>query len=210
MRKLMMPFLRISILFLLFCSCKSYQIDGTSIAKNKETTFVNPYFSNPEKDYVYKANIEVYGNHLGGIFVAKKMNDTLHRVVFTSDFGSKLMDFEISENTFKVNYVMEDLDRKILINTLKEDFKILLKTKHEIVEVFENQEFVIYKAKDQSAFNYFYKNKKTNTLEKIINTNKRKERIILEFQSKNSLFAENILILHKNIKLKISLNQLKN
>lgn len=210
MQKWMIRFLLISLLSLFFFSCKSYQIENAKKKENGVATFDNRYFSNPETDYVYKAHIEVYGNQLSGIFIAKRMNDTLHRVVFTTDFGNKLLDFELSENDFKVNYIMEDLNRKIIVNTLRDDFRLLLKTRHAVTDVFENDDFVIYKSADKKRFNYFYESKKENKLTRLINATKSKEKIIFGFESKNSIFAEHITIQHKNIKLKIELNQISN
>jgi len=210
MRKWMTRFLLISLLSLFFFSCKSYQIDNAKKRENATTTYENRYFSNPETDYVYKAHIEVYGNQLSGIFIAKRISDTLHRVVFTTDFGNKLLDFELSENDFKVNYIMEDLNRKIIVNTLRDDFRLLLKTQHAVTEVFENDDYVIYKSANKKRFNYFFESKKDNRLIKLVNASKSKEKIIFGFESKNSTFAEHITIQHKNIKLKIELNQISN
>lgn len=95
MQKLTIRLFLISFFGLLFFSCKSYQLEGVKENLELDKKVQNNYFSNPETDYVYKANIEVYGNNIGGIFIAKPINDTLHRVVFTTDFGNKLMDFEL-------------------------------------------------------------------------------------------------------------------
>lgn len=210
MLKSMTRFLLISVLSILFFSCKSYQIANAVKKEVPVSDYKNPYFSNPEIDYVYKAHIEVYGNQLSGLFIAKRINDTLHRVVFTTDFGNKLLDFELSEKELKVNYIMEDLDRKMIVNTLRDDFRLLLKTNHKVQEVFENEEYVIYKLADAKRFNYFYESKKDNQLIKLVNASKRKEKVIFEFESKNSTFAKYITIQHKNIKLKIELNQISN
>ena len=91
MQKLTMPFLRISILLaLVLSSCSTLNVvqEYTPIAVTKNTYDV-PYFSSTDVDYVYKANIAVYGNELSGIFIAKKINETTHRVVFTTEFGNK-------------------------------------------------------------------------------------------------------------------------
>lgn len=210
MLKSMTRFLLISALSVLFFSCKSYQIENAVKKEVPISEYKNRYFSNPETDYVYKAHIEVYGNQLSGIFIAKRISDTLHRVVFTTDFGNKLLDFELSENDFKVNYIMEDLNRKMIINTLRDDFRLLLKTNHEVQEVFENEEYVIYKSADKKRYNYFFESKKDTTLIKLVNASKSKEKIIFRFESKNSTFAEQITIQHENIKLKIELNQISN
>jgi len=210
MQKWMIRFLLISFFSVLLFSCKSYEIANAVKKEASVKELKNLYFANPETDYVYKAHIEVYGNKLSGIFIAKRMNDSIHRVVFTTDFGNTLLDFELSETDFKVNYILDDLNRKIIVNTLRDDFRLLLKVDYEIEETLEDEEFLIYKSEDKKRFNYFLVSKKDNKLVKLINASKRKEKVIFKFASKNSTFAENITIQHKNIKLKIELNQISN
>lgn len=172
----------------------------------EKTTLEVSYFANPAIDYVYKANITAYGNELTGIFIAKKINDTTHRMVFTTEFGNKLMDFEISEKDFKVNFILEELDRKIIINTLVNDFRLLLRKHYDISGQFENTENRVYKALDANKMNYLFVSKTNDKLNKIIHSSKRKEIISLFYTSENNIFAEKIVIQHRNIKLKIELN----
>ncbi|WP_165930170.1 hypothetical protein [Flavobacterium ranwuense] len=204
-------FLRIScLLILVLSSCATNTVvkDFTP-ATFEITTFVAPYFSNPEIDYVYKANITVYGNELTGIFIAKKINDTTHRVVFTTEFGNKLLDFEISETDFKVNSIVEELDKKILVNTLKTDFRLLLRNQFLINEQFENATDKVYKSKDGNRFNTLFVSKAGEKLYKIVHSSKTKEKININFVSENNIFAEKIVIQHQNIKLRIELNYFK-
>ncbi len=210
MQKLMIRLLLISILLFQLVSCKSYQIEGANVKEISIKEFKNPYFDNPEIDYVYKAQIEVYGNKLGGIFVTKKISDSIHRVVFTTEFGNKLMDFELSDQDFKVNYVMEELDRKMVLNTLEEDFRLMLKVNHQVNQSFENSSFNIFKSNIDKKNIYFFVDKNNNKLTKLVSTTKYKEKVVFEFESKNTTFAEIIKINHKNIKLKIELNQITN
>jgi hypothetical protein len=177
--------------------------------KLDKTTYEVPYFSEPKTDYVYKTNITVYGHEMSGIFIAKKINDTTHRVVFTTEFGNKLLDFEISEKTFKVNSIVSELDRKILINTLKEDFRLLLKKEYLLQEQFENESDNIYKSADGKKDNYLFVSKKEQKLEKVVHSSKTKEKITITFTLENDIFAKKVVILHQNIKLKIELNYLK-
>lgn len=206
----MMRFLIISSFFVLFISCKTYEIPNATKIESNQKNFQNLYFSDSEKDYVYKASIEVYGKQLGGIFVAKKMNDTLHRAVLTTDFGNTLLDFEVSENSFKVNYCVDELNKKIVLNTLKNDFRLVFRQNHFIEEVFENKENTIYKVKDGKRFNYLIENISEQKLIQLIHTSKTKEKVVIRFEGKNTTFAEKINIEHKNIKLKIELNQISN
>jgi len=209
MQKSTIQFLLINcFLAIVLISCGSVTKNYTS-KKLDKTSYTVSYFSDSKTDYVYKTNISVYGNELSGIFIAKKINDTTHRVVFTTEFGNKLMDFEISENDFKVNSIVSELDRKILINTLKEDFRLLLKKEYQIQEQFENESADIYKSADGKRDNYIFISKKDQKLEKIVHSSKTKEKFTLLFNSENNIFAEKINITHQNIKLKIELNYFK-
>ncbi|WP_166921473.1 hypothetical protein [Flavobacterium poyangense] len=209
MQKSTIQFLLINcLLAIVLISCGSVTKNYTP-KKSDKTSYQAPYFSDSKTDYVYKTNITVYGNELSGIFIAKKINDTTHRVVFTTEFGNKLLDFEISETDFKVNSIVSELDRKILINTLRDDFRLLLKKEYLIQEQFENESDNIYKSADGKRFNYLFLSKKDQKLEKVIHASKTKEKITLTFSSENNIFAEKIQIIHQNIKLKIELNYFK-
>lgn len=211
MRKSTIPFLLTSV-FLVLCvmSCGSNPMKDLTKVSVENPVYSAVYFSNPEIDYVYRTNISVYGNELTGIFIAKKINDTTHRVVFTTEFGNKLLDFEISENDFKVNSIVEELDRKILINTLVSDFRLLLRGKFAVQEQFEDKENNILSSKDGNHFNYLFVSKGDKKLAKIIQASKRKEKINIAFSSENNIFAERIIIQHFNIKLRIEFNYFKN
>lgn len=209
MQKSTIQYLLIScLLAIVLISCGSVTKNYTP-KKLDKASYKVPYFSDSKTDYVYKTNITVYGNELSGIFIAKKINDTTHRIVFTTEFGNKLFDFEISETTFKVNSIVSELDRKILINTLKEDFRLLFKKDYLIQEQFENDRFNIYKSADGKRDNYLFLTKKDQKLEKVIHSSQTKEKFTVFFNSENNIFAEKIQIIHQNIKLKIELNYFK-
>lgn len=166
------------------------------------------YFADLSVDYVYKAQISVYGNDFGGIFIAKRIDDTTHRVAFTTEFGNKLFDFTITDNDFKVNYILEELDRKIILNTLKKDFMLLLKKKHEVTGVYENSDYTVYTSKSGKRNNYLFTDNKTGRLKQIINATKAKEKVIITFEGQSNMLADKININHKNIQLDIALNYL--
>ncbi|MEN2414482.1 hypothetical protein [Flavobacterium mesophilum] len=209
MQKSTIQFLLINcFLAIVLVSCGSVTKNYTP-KKLEKTSIEVPYFTDSKADYVYKTNITVYGHEMSGIFIAKKINDTTHRVVFTTEFGNKLMDFEISENSFKVNSIVSELDRKILINTLEEDFRLLLKNKYLIQEQFENAENDIYKSEDGKRDNYLFFSKKDKKLEKVVRSSKTKDKITITFTLENDIFAKKVVILHQNIKLKIELNYFK-
>ncbi|WP_295221376.1 hypothetical protein [uncultured Chryseobacterium sp.] len=174
---------------------------------NTEQTVENLYFSSRE-DYVYKCQMDIYKNHVSGILILKKINETTHRVVLTSDFGNKLIDFEISGDDFKLNYVLPDLDKKIVINFLKNDFQQLLRQKYPVTESFENETSRIYLSKIDAKTYYLFFNKKNGLLKKIIYTKNNKEKIDFTFEAKKHIFADSINLQHKDFKINIKLFQI--
>lgn len=194
----------------LLVSCGSNPMKDFNKTHVDQTMYTSPYFLDENLDYVYKANISVYGNEFSGICIIKKIDKNMHRVVFTTEFGNKLLDFEVSENDFKVNAIVEELDRKILTNTLKEDFRLLLREHFNVNARFENHTDHIYESADGKMFNYLYVSKKDNKLYKVGHTSKRKEKFSITFTSENNIFANKTVIDHQNIKLKIELNHFRN
>ena len=205
-RFLLLSFLYSSFLLLIF-SCKTYHLTDAKPISNSGKEVENLYFSSNE-DYVYKCQMEVYGNDISGILIIKKISKTTHRVVMTSDFGNKMIDFEISENDFKLNYVLADLDKKMVINFLKNDFQELLRQKYPVAESFENENSNIFRSELNKKNYYLYLNKENSLLTQIVNTKKRKEKINFSFVAKKPTFAETIHLEHKDFKIDIKLFQI--
>lgn len=207
MRKSQILFLIISSFLLGSCAVKTVQ--GFEQKEPVVKNYTVPYFSDPETDYVYKAHISIYGKDFGGIFIAKKINDTLYRTAFTTEFGNKLFDFEITDDSFKVNYILEELDRKIIVNTLKRDFMLLLKRNHKVEQVYVSPESKVYKCNVGKRNNYLFLDKATGRLSKLVNATKQKEKILISYTAESDILANKIIIDHKSINLKIELNYLQ-
>lgn len=109
-----------------------------------------------------------------------------------------------------MNHVIEELDRKILINTLKRDFMLLLKENFKVSEQFENEIFKVYKSPDGKRFNYLFENKSDGKFSKLVHATKSNEKINIEYLSENNTLADKIVIQHQNIKLRIELNKIIN
>jgi hypothetical protein len=207
----MRQFLRQSFLYSLILSlavsCKTYKLTDAQPIPASEKTVENLYFSSGE-DYVYKCQMDIYKNHVSGILIIKKLNETTHRVALTSDFGNKLIDFEVSDNNFKLNYVLPDLDKKIVINFLKNDFQQLLKRQYPVSESFENDNAKIFLSKIENKSYYLLFNKENGLLKQIIYTKNNKEKIDFTFDAKKPIFADSLNLQHKDFKINIKLFQI--
>lgn len=201
-----MRYLLIS-LTLLFLSCASYP-KKNNLKEVASTTQVvlKPYFSDPEKDYVYKANITVYDKNFGGIFIVKKIIDDHHRVAFTTEMGSKIFDFSFEGEEFKVNAILEEMDKKLLINILKKDFRALIKEKLPVLKRYRSGENEIFQSEIAKKTYFVYK--KNGELTELIRTGHGKEKVAFHFSEINDNIAKKIKILHKNIKLDIKLTSI--
>lgn len=152
--------------------------------------------------------MDIYKNHVSGILIIKKLNETTHRVALTSDFGNKLIDFEVSDNDFRLNYVLPDLDKKIVINFLKNDFQQLLKRKYPVSESFENKNAKIYLSKIDKKSYYLFFSKENGLLKEIVYTKNNKEKIDFTFDAKKPIFADSLNLQHKDFKINIKLFQI--
>lgn len=201
-----MRYLLISICFIFF-GCASFPKKNNFAPIVVTSNIINPYFANPNQDYIYKANIEVYDNAFGGIFIVKKIGDQHHRIVFTTEMGNKLFDFTFNKDDFTVNYILDDLNKKILINVLKKDFKVLI-TEHLIAEknYVITDEIIKKTSLDNKTYYYF----ESPEITKIIRANSHKEKVRFLFTDLNDNIAKHIEIIHSNIKLKINLKSITN
>ena len=152
----------------------------------------------------------MYGKHLGGLMIIKKIANMHHRVVFTTEFGSRILDIELTGTDFKINFVLEELNKKILLNTLKKDFKILLQENHAVEKAYTNDDAIVYQSKTDKRTNFFFVSDCSRDLEKIVNTSKTKEKVIITFGKVVKALAKEISIDHKNIKLRINLRYVGN
>lgn len=197
-----MRYLLSSIALLLFVSCVSYSKKNGFI-NSTEQPIENPYFSDTSIDYVYKADIEAFGNSFGGIFVVKKLGTDYHRIAFTTELGNKIFDFTFKGEDFTVNHILKRMDKKILINLLKNDFRVLVNENPTVVKSFRKNSNTIYKTLvgNKKYYHWF----KEKDLSKIVNVTKGKKKVEFTFSEINDNIVHHIQIFHHNIRLKINL-----
>ena len=207
----MMRFFLINILILLFYSCSLPTTKGYLEKSVGKKNAENIYFSSEATDYVYKTKINIYNKKFGGILIIKKTGSEQHRIVFTTEFGNKIFDFQIIKGVFKVNYVLEELDKKVILNTLQNDFYILVKQFIEVDKQFDSTAETIYKSNFDKDYNlYYFYLKKEQKLLKIVKASKNKEKVVFNFLDTNHNIGTKIDIIHQNIKLKIHLTYIGN
>lgn len=192
----------------LLTACSSYPKKNDFIkTKTVSLNTINPYFSDMEQDYVYKAKIAFANRTFGGLFVVKKLGKDQHRVVFTTEMGNKLLDFSFEGNTFKVNYILEEMNKKILINLLRKDFYVLIKERPTVLHQYIKKDGAVLLETKTDKDTYFYAQQNHN-LKKIIRTRNGREKTVYDFSGIGEHLASEINITHTNIKLNINLKSI--
>jgi len=190
----------------LTASCASY----TKLFEPKEKsveTFTPDYL----KDFTegtFKISIEAFDNHFGGIMVAKKLETNHYRFAFLNEFGGKMMDFEIQNRNLKLNYAIDQLDRKIILNMLEKDFAMLFSEENLIGKEFTHNNIIILKSPKFSKNKDVYYELNTNDLISIILA-KRKEKVRVDLSKTENNFPD-IEITHGKLPIKIYLHLLQN
>ena len=206
-----MRFFQISLLFFFLASCSLPTTRGLVEQSVDREHTLNNYFSNEKIDYLYKAKINIYNKNFGGILIIKKIEKEHHRIVFTTEIGNKIFDFVIVNDTFKVNYIVNELNKKNIINTLQNDFHILVKEYSNVNKQFDSDTETIYQTNYDKINNLYYFFLKENyKLFKIVKSTSTKEKVIFNFLEFNNNIVTKIDILHKNFKLKIHLRYIGN
>lgn len=202
-----MRILLISALFFL-SACSTFE-SAQSQAKKRlaiDYSVENTYFSQLDEEHIFRANLSFFQKEISGLLVIKKTAENAHRVVLTSDFGNTLFDFSIFQSApYQVNYVMPDLNKKMILNFMAKDFQILLNQHFTMTEKSTNDSLTIYQGKFGKKYMNILVNSATNHLQEIIQSNKRKPKVRFVFETAQE---ESVTIQHENLPIKMIFNKI--
>lgn len=205
----MIRFLLSSFIAIGLFSCAPKITKGLEKVPVTISEITNPYFADASQDYIYKAKLDIYGNYFGGILIIKKISEAKHRVVFTTEFGSKIFDFLYEDDTFTKNFVLPDLDKKIIVNTLEKDFRVLISETVKIEKQYTASNHDVYWTDKTVGGNVYFVNKISKQLHSIKHAPNGRSKIVFKFDEIEQNIARQIAINHNNIKLSIVLEYFK-
>lgn len=159
---------------------------------------------------LYKAAVDVAGNHLSGLLMIKKMPDSSVRLVFSNEIGFKFFDFEFSnDGGFKVFSIIKQMDKKAVINTLRKDFELVMMEKIDSKDVLirKDDSLVYYTFQVEKGYNHYITNKTGDEL-RLERSSKRKP--VMQAIMKNYVagIPDTIGITHNNFNFTIGLKRL--
>ena len=161
---------------------------------------------------LYKAGVDVAGNHLSGLLMIKRMPDSSMRLVFSNEIGFKFFDFEFSNGGgFKVFSIIKQMNKKAVIKTLRKDFELIMMelTDQANVVIRKDEGLVYYTYPQAKGYNHYITNSSGDELVRMERSSKRKP--VMEAIMKNYIngIPDTIGITHKNFNFTIGLKRLK-
>lgn len=180
---------------------------------NEKPPVLNPVFKDSFNSFLFRTNIRLYTKDFSGLLITKQVEPGDYRVIFTTELGMKLFDFEFRDTSFTLHYCASQFNRPIILSTIKKDIEILLmndihgKTTKLLSD--KKNMYTIYKIKSADNYNYFYSENTTKNLVRIEHSGKNRKKIIYSLDNYQGNFPNHILIKHSDIRLKIELNLLK-
>ncbi len=170
---------------------------------------ITPLFGNHFNSFLFKTNIALYNKKFSGLLITKQLEPNDYRVIFTTELGMKLFDFEFTDTAFTLHYCVPQFKRPALISTIQKDIEIILMTKLEkrIVPHWADKQnnYLIHQLNDGLYSNYYFYEKKSNRLVKIEHAKRNRKKTTFTMDNYTSGIPASIKIQHHDVTLKIEL-----
>lgn len=204
-------FLLFNLIFSLFQGCTSWNtaLNNEKFRSWEEVKTLAP-LSKIEEVKIYEAKMNFFNNELDGLLIVKKQGENHLRIAFTSKIGPRFFDIELKNGAFIKHYVMDYMDKNMLMGTLENDFKLLflqlesnqepkyrIKNQHQEIKLRHNNSHVIVKIPVGSEAISIVKQKKNGFT-----------KINIEYENPKTK-NERIALKHKRLKISMELKVLQ-
>lgn len=160
---------------------------------------------------VYRTEVDVIGKHLGGLLAIKAMEDSSTRLVFTSEMGLTYFDFSfLKDGTFRVNHIIDNMNRKAVIKTLRKDFELILleHTAPANGRTLSDGKSHYYAFPQEKGVNYYITDTLCTTLTRVEKASKTKPIVVARMMDYRSGVPDSISIVHTQFSFTITLKKL--
>ncbi len=190
-------------------SCSVHSVPVTDVTVPQEIRSLLPVVS---ERAVYKAQFDVFGRHFSGLLAIKPdtNNPADYRVAFLSEMGITLLDMTYREGEFEVIKVIDEMDRKQVINNIQSDVALLISrplTGNYRTATYktENTGSHLLKVKYKGKHRKYYVNTGYQ-IESIREVYSPLKKTLIQCLNYQNDLPETILIKHKPVNLKLELN----
>ena len=163
------------------------------------------------KTALYHAHVDVIGKHLSGLLLFKTMSDSSTRIVFSNEMGIKYFDFAFAlDGKFTVHYILERMNRKVVLSTLRNDFQLILMQNLDYKQAYllKGDQFIYYAFPVGNELHYYISEPETQKLERIESGTKNKTKVRAFMLNYSNDVPDTISIEHCNFNFTIALKRL--
>ncbi|MDO7875811.1 hypothetical protein Q5H93_13795 [Hymenobacter sp. ASUV-10] len=174
----------------------------------KTLAALKPEFTNA----LYRTQVDIMGKPLSGLLLIKALPDGSTRVVFTNEIGVKFFDFSFGQQKFEVISCIDQLNKKAVINQLRQDIGAILMYQLDFTrgQVYQLQDELYYQFPgEKSTRLYYVTDAKQRVIKRIENTTDKKKKLVVELFNPIRNVADSIFLDHKLYKFSISLKKIK-
>lgn len=136
----------------------------------------------PESNAVkYKASIDVLNRHFTGLIVLKQTDPETKHLVFVTELGMRMFDFEMKGDSMKPVFVFDALNKPKLVNALVRNFETILLVKwlNKTAEIRDKSGKEVLHLKDKEHHSFLSKNSDQYVTEQwVFNKHKKETRTI--------------------------------
>lgn len=171
-----------------------------------------PFISKAQKSLVYRASFDYKDYHFSGLCVLKRTDIRSIRIVFLSEMGITLMDFELTPKELIAHKMIEQLDRKILLNFIENDFRQLLMTDlfhPEKVRVKKNDKWDEFIAKGNLKISYYKEKEKPRIRLSVRRGVLGIKKATVKYKYEESDIPQEIILAHNQVKMNLKLTLLE-
>lgn len=163
----------------------------------------------------YSASIDVLNKHFTGLIILKQTDSLSKHLVFVTELGMRMFDFEMRDTSITPVYLFEPLNKPRLIKVLKQDFKTMLlldvfgKTADKAVYRIPGHKMEAYKLKaGRNSTFCTYQNNNQLWLQETYHRHKRKTRTSYTYNSPTQTYSHLKFKQYGLVKIYIELNEI--
>lgn len=193
--------LALTALIILTCSCTNYYRHLEPAAAEK--TEQPPIFSQQTEGLAYDTNVRFRKTEVSGILFIQPQDSSRYRMAMTTKMGQKIFDFSLDPQNFTVNYCFPQLNRKIILQLLEADLRLLtehfdsLSAASAFTDTKRGQ--TVFRIKRGKSYLYFRYDPTTQLLAGIESGNKRRPKIIAGLADYEGALPHRIKLEHRMI-----------
>ncbi len=166
----------------------------------------------PGQAVKYKTSIDVLKNHLTGILIVKQTDSITTHLVFITELGMKMFDFEITPNNTKAGYVFEPLNKPALINSLKRNFNtmFLFNVLNKPAEQCNSKKLPLFYSIPGKEKRFIITDSTSIKKQELFNGHKKVSKTDYVFDTQTKEYMQIKCIQYGLVKIRIELNLIKN